>query len=256
MDAESLARARQEMFIAEGSDWCWWYGDDHSSDHDAEFDELFRRHLRNVYSLIRRPIPDDLFMTNISGGGSAVTLSLPVERIAPVLDGEETSYFEWRAAGSYQVQALAGAMHQIDRQQILSSVRFGFDVGSLYLRLDPTEDASIMMARGASFALHFVRPAGLRLVCMRGAGGRTILQASRREDGEWTPVSNSGLQAAAGRIVELKVPLALAGAGVDKLAFFVAVDDAQSREIERHPAGRPFELPVPDGRFAALNWTA
>ena len=256
VDAESLARARQEMFIAEGSDWCWWYGDDHSSDHDAEFDELFRRHLRNVYSLIRRPIPDDLFMTNISGGGSAVTLSLPVERIAPVLDGEETSYFEWRAAGSYQVQALAGAMHQIDRQQILSSVRFGFDVGSLYLRLDPTEDASIMLARGASFALHFVRPAGLRLVCMRGAGGRTILQASRREDGEWTPVSNSGLQAAAGRIVELKVPLALAGAGVDKLAFFVAVDDAQSREIERHPAGRPFELPVPDGRFAALNWTA
>ena len=34
------------------------------------------------------------------------------------------------------------------------------------------------------------------------------------------------------------------------------LDDAQARELERHPAGRPFELPVPDGRFAALNWTA
>jgi hypothetical protein len=185
-----------------------------------------------------------------------VTLSLPVERISPVLDGEETSYFEWRAAGSYQVQALAGAMHQIDRQHLLSSVRFGFDVDSLYLRLDPTDDASAMMARGASFALHFVRPAGLKLMCTRGASGRTVLQASRREDGEWTPVAHSGLQAAAGPIVELKVPLALAGPEVERLAFFVAVEDAQARELERHPAGRPFELPVPDGRFAALNWTA
>ena len=106
-----------------------------------------------------------------------MTLSLPVERISPVLDGEETSYFEWRAAGSYQVAALAGAMHQIDRQHILSSVRFGFDVDSFYVRLDPTDDASALMARGASFALHFVRPAGLKVECMRGENGRTILQA-------------------------------------------------------------------------------
>ena len=28
----ALARAREEMLIAEGSDWFWWYGDDHSSD--------------------------------------------------------------------------------------------------------------------------------------------------------------------------------------------------------------------------------
>jgi alpha-amylase/alpha-mannosidase (GH57 family) len=25
------------MLIAEGSDWFWWYGDDHSSDHDRAF---------------------------------------------------------------------------------------------------------------------------------------------------------------------------------------------------------------------------
>ena len=47
--SRALARAREEMLIAEGSDWFWWYGDDHSSDHDMEFDDLFRRHLRNVY---------------------------------------------------------------------------------------------------------------------------------------------------------------------------------------------------------------
>ena len=52
----TLARAWDEMYIAEGSDWFWWYGDDHSSALDALFDHLFRKHLRNVYTLLgRRP---------------------------------------------------------------------------------------------------------------------------------------------------------------------------------------------------------
>ena len=67
------ARAREEILIAEGSDWFWWYGDDHSSDHDLEFDDLFRRHLRNVYRLLERPVPDELFVTNISAGAYAST---------------------------------------------------------------------------------------------------------------------------------------------------------------------------------------
>ena len=58
--------AREEMLIAEGSDWFWWYGDDHSSDHDLEFDELFRRHVRNVYRALDKPIPEELFVTNIT----------------------------------------------------------------------------------------------------------------------------------------------------------------------------------------------
>ena len=61
----SSARARS-CYIAEGSDWFWWYGDDHSSDHDLEFDDLFRRHLRNVYKSLDKPVPEELFLTNIT----------------------------------------------------------------------------------------------------------------------------------------------------------------------------------------------
>ena len=63
---DAWREAREEILIAEGSDWFWWYGDDHSSAHDPEFDDLFRRHLRNVYRLLHRPIPDELFVSNIS----------------------------------------------------------------------------------------------------------------------------------------------------------------------------------------------
>ena len=62
----AVEQAREEMLIAEGSDWFWWYGDDHSSDHDREFDDLFRRHLRNAYRLLQKPVPDELFVSNIS----------------------------------------------------------------------------------------------------------------------------------------------------------------------------------------------
>ncbi|MEW6095165.1 MAG: glycoside hydrolase family 57 protein [bacterium] len=39
----------ESIYAAEGSDWFWWYGCDYSSDRDAQFDSLFRDHLKNAY---------------------------------------------------------------------------------------------------------------------------------------------------------------------------------------------------------------
>jgi alpha-amylase/alpha-mannosidase (GH57 family) len=44
--------AREELLIAEGSDWMWWFGNDFSSDSDAIFDSLFRQHIGNIYHLL------------------------------------------------------------------------------------------------------------------------------------------------------------------------------------------------------------
>ena len=41
------ALAWEELYIAEGSDWNWWYGNEHSSANDEDFDALFR-HLEKV----------------------------------------------------------------------------------------------------------------------------------------------------------------------------------------------------------------
>src|SRR4029077_11278611 len=100
VDPEALAEAREEGLIAEGSDWFWWYGDDHSSAHDLEFDDLFRRHLRNAYRLLQKQAPDELFVSNISSGATAPAQSVPTALLTPTLDGEETSYYEWLGAGT------------------------------------------------------------------------------------------------------------------------------------------------------------
>ena len=55
--AEQLARAWEELYIAEGSDWFWWFGDSHSSAQDGLFDRLFRKHLQNVYLVLDEQPP-------------------------------------------------------------------------------------------------------------------------------------------------------------------------------------------------------
>jgi YVTN family beta-propeller protein len=58
-DAASAALiAYEELLIAEGSDWCWWYGPEHDSVNRPEFDRLYRDHLANVYRSLGRTPPD------------------------------------------------------------------------------------------------------------------------------------------------------------------------------------------------------
>jgi alpha-amylase/alpha-mannosidase (GH57 family) len=52
--------AYEELLIAEGSDWMWWFGNDFSSESDATFDSLFRQHIGNIFQLIGLPEPEGL----------------------------------------------------------------------------------------------------------------------------------------------------------------------------------------------------
>ena len=256
IDPDTLARARQEMFIAEGSDWCWWYGDDHSSEHDVEFDELFRRHLRNVYRLLQRPIPDELFISNISTGTRPDQIAAPTAHIAPRLDGEDSSYFEWLCAGTLDLRATAGAMHQVERQPILTQVRFGFGHDALFVRFDSERAASELLAEGWTVVVTFLRPSGFRVSCSGSAAGEVRATLWKRDGAAWHPAA-AGCELAAASIIELKIPLVAFGElPPSDVSFFVTVHDAHENEVERHPAGRPVELTVPDERFEARNWSA
>jgi len=62
--------AYESLLAAEGSDWFWWYGDDHSSALDAVFDRLFRSHVRRVYECLGVPVPEVLAHP-LGGSGSS-----------------------------------------------------------------------------------------------------------------------------------------------------------------------------------------
>jgi alpha-amylase/alpha-mannosidase (GH57 family) len=130
-------KAWKELYIAEGSDWCWWYGDDHSSGNDDMFDMLFRKHLKNIYQLIGKPSPQYLDQPI-----KQVTVLKPTREpayiITPVIDGEETNFYEWLAAGYYDISKLKGAMHQAET--VVRSIYYGFDITHFHVRLDVNLD--------------------------------------------------------------------------------------------------------------------
>ena len=85
-DPEQRHLAFEELLIAEGSDWNWWYGPEHHSANDPEFDELYRKHLSNVYHALGAQAPDVLAQPIIGSyikpvftpEGFSTALNLPI----------------------------------------------------------------------------------------------------------------------------------------------------------------------------------
>ena len=97
--ADTLDRAWKELFIAEGSDWFWWFGDDHSSAQDDLFDQLFRKHLQNVYTCLGH-LPPVVLSKPITRMQRKIVHTDPKGFLKVKVDGRRT-YFEWINAGHY-----------------------------------------------------------------------------------------------------------------------------------------------------------
>ncbi|MEW6040287.1 MAG: glycoside hydrolase family 57 protein, partial [Elusimicrobiota bacterium] len=134
--SHEVLNAFEEIYISEGSDWCWWYGDDHTSGQDDIFDYLFRTHLSNVYKTLGEKIPDDLHIP-IKGRFHKISISFPRDFIQPVIDGKMTDYFEWLPAAVYETGSKGGSMHQVET--VISKFYYGFNLKNLFLRIDLNE---------------------------------------------------------------------------------------------------------------------
>ncbi|MBU1319009.1 MAG: glycoside hydrolase [candidate division Zixibacteria bacterium] len=130
---ETLKQAWKEIFIAEGSDWCWWYGDDHSSNQDDIFDSLFRSHLLAVYKLIEKDPPEELLQP-IRGIRGVSGIEQPLGLVSPTVDGLVTTFYEWHDSGMLDCMKAGSAMHRAIN--VVHAFHFGFDDDNIYFRLD------------------------------------------------------------------------------------------------------------------------
>jgi alpha-amylase/alpha-mannosidase (GH57 family) len=145
--AEQRKLAFEEILISEGSDWNWWYGPEHHSANDRDFDELYRKHLSNVYQALGAAPPDYLAQP-ITGAEVRPSFIPQTAYIHPRVTGDKVRYFEWMGAAVYTADQRAGAMH--GRQFLLDAVYAGIDATSVYGRLDfkgaiPAEDFEIVV---------------------------------------------------------------------------------------------------------------
>ncbi|MEA5511861.1 glycoside hydrolase [Crocosphaera sp. UHCC 0190] len=127
---ETNPNAWEALYAAEGSDWFWWFGEGHSSNDDALFDELFREHLRGVYHSLNEPVPPSFYqpLEDHRRKGDR----RPQGFIQPIIDGYGDEQ-DWEKAGRIEIGGAMGTMHKASTVQRLF---YGLDHLNFYLRFD------------------------------------------------------------------------------------------------------------------------
>jgi alpha-amylase/alpha-mannosidase (GH57 family) len=248
---EKLARAWDELYIAEGSDWFWWFGDSHSCAQDGLFDRLFRKHLQNVYQTLGEEPPTELARPIRMGMHRAEACSEPTGLLSVKVDGRRT-YFEWINAGHYVCGGARGTMSMVTQGHI-SDLYFGFDTERLLLRLD---------SRGGPFREQLADVQAIRIVFLKPEGFEVHIAHPSHKVPEahlWRQgavMAGTHTVAAADLLFELAVPFhSLARKTDEPVHFYIELlKDKQS--VERIPYEGAIETVVPSPDYELIMWQA
>lgn len=132
---ENNPEAWEALYAAEGSDWFWWFGEPHHSNHDEMFDQLFREHLTTLYKSLNEAIPE--YLLKPVEGHTKLKDHNPYSFIHPVIDGYGDEQ-DWDKAGKIEIGGARGTMH---RSSVVPRLFYGWDHLNFYLRFDIKEGA-------------------------------------------------------------------------------------------------------------------
>jgi alpha-amylase/alpha-mannosidase (GH57 family) len=237
----------RSLYAAEGSDWFWWYGDDHFSPHSDRFDRLFRQHLMNMYRLLGQDPPREL-LEPIKKKNPAGLIREPAALIDPEISGRINDYFEWLAAGLYDLTRQGSAMHSSDR--MLQSFYYGYNRSSFFIRIDGVQDLSRLLKDDDLLNLHLICDRDYRLpLQMKNDEGLLLV----KESGLWKP-TNCYCHWKIARTCEISIPLngiRLSPGG----KLFVSVSlIRENEEIGRWPSDAPLMLNYVGPDIELDNW--
>ncbi|MBI2923491.1 MAG: alpha-amylase/alpha-mannosidase [Planctomycetes bacterium] len=228
-----LPLAWDSLLAAEGSDWFWWFGDDHFTPLAGTFDALFRAHLQNVHAFLGRPAPPELLRPIKGRAAPAPAWSAPWALLDVKVDGRRSDYYEWISAGHYSA---AKDLDVMDRSTgWIRDVWFGFDRRRLLLRVDcegPARDG--LLTRCVK-------------VVFETPEGKSVSIGS---DGQ---AEGLGATAAAGEILELAVPLRDLDVLPGEIVEFY-VEAASGPASQRVPARMPIAIRVPADEDERVRW--
>ena len=239
----------QEIYTAEGSDWFWWFGDEHYTSQSDIFDFLFRQHLKNVYLFLNHQPPKYLDIP-IKEQKKYCEYTLPADFIKPKIDGKISDYFEWCSAGKYI--PMFSSMHQIEK--IVSSIYFGFDLENLYLRIDYNKEK---LEENLIFNI-FLRKKDYpqEVFCVKFLLDK---QNSKYEFLNYEGFVQEFKYIMIDKIIELKIPFfILKTFPCQEIQFFVSIQkEFQEKmvELERIPEYDFIEIIHPDKSYIKKFWT-
>jgi hypothetical protein len=213
---DEVSLAQQELLVAEGSDWNWWYGPEHSTANDEEFDLLYRKHLSNIYRLLHASPPDELALPIKKPRVGAINVA-PTSLIEPKVDGMVTTYFEWLGAGVYSPDYRSGSLH--GAAQFVDALHYGHGEKAIYLRLD-LKDAFISAHPKFEVRINFNGESHARLhASVSGSGLERVSLWLREQPVEYPEATGSHVQVAFARVFELALEHAFVGLDPGKQAL-------------------------------------
>jgi alpha-amylase/alpha-mannosidase (GH57 family) len=245
--ADAVARAYEHILQAEGSDWFWWYGEPFHSQNDADFDELFRGHLAQVYRLFSLPVPGEiqrsLYPPVAHAAASPPTALLGVQFQRPA------TWFDWLGAGRVNLSGPNSSMYRA--ASYFEQLRYGFSLDQLFVRLEAQAQNPPELA-GLILTVEVEGPAGQQATAtipLDGTGAphlhapaaKTLAQLNVRQ---------------AGPQLEFGLPFSAVGAYEGDRVTVSLVLREGSVEVDRMPSGRALVMEVPGPAFEANHWVA
>jgi alpha-amylase/alpha-mannosidase (GH57 family) len=252
---KNLSEAWKAIYVAEGSDWNWWYGDEHTTETQQDFDELFRLNLMRVYKEMDKEIPQQLFVPVFREDRSvspAVTIRGFIE---PRIDGIVTSYYEWYQGASMDVRKSGGSMHR--GESILSQLYYGFNKDNLFLRIDPAIPFS-KFPDDTKFSINIVKPVQFKIIILIKTPSfpQDPLEKAelfKKNNENWEKIKEINAVAIQD-IFEIGIPFSdLKAKEKDDICLFVSIIK-NSEEIERCPWRGYIIITVPTPDFEAMMW--
>ncbi len=246
---KNLAGAWQAIYAAEGSDWNWWYGDEHTTETQEEFDELFRSNLMKVYKSIGKEIPPHLFVPVLREDRSILPEITIRGFISPKIDGVVTSYYEWYQGAYLDVGKSGGSMHKAE--SLIAFVYYGFNHDTLFLRVDPQNSFSDFPSETV-FSINITRPFPFRINV--GLNGKVIkAELFEKNEDVWEKIQDI-TEVALQDILEIAIPFKSINAKEkDELNLYISALKS-GEEIERCPWRGYISIVAPTSDFEALMW--
>jgi hypothetical protein len=115
---------------------------------------------------------------------------------------------------------------------------------------------SELLSDDVHLSLNFLTPTGLGVSVRGHRLTPHVRMVERVADGKSVARNCPDIQAATGRVLELRLPFRCLGATTHARISFIIAVNRNGVEIEHHPRQRPIEFEVPDEQFPSRNWTA
>jgi alpha-amylase/alpha-mannosidase (GH57 family) len=245
----SKESAWTSIYAAEGSDWFWWYGGEHTCREETEFDALFRAHLRRVYELLGTHVPHDALQPVPAGGVGVAIPYQPAAVLNPVLDGRVTTFYEWKLAGLYE--SYRDSSRGVFGRRILNAIYFGFTYDKIFIRLDTSISPQTVEFTSLAFRIEFEDPAH-RQITVRAGSPRTPSDiALDVEPAE----SSQEIRAVALENIEIAIGLGTIPANPGDVVTFRVSVIKEGKIIEHRPVHEVIRFTLPTPEFDAEMWS-